>query len=166
MRTIILSAILLISSTIYAQDWNGRRYITEDPELCHKVIMKQMVADKDYADMQQMEKEAIVTLLAMTDIRIGIAFKSKNKYVLSVMMNINSKLAHAASMGREEIEQANNNLMQLSADLKETGTYAIQGNKLLLNSKDDEVVECSILDDGQRIQASDKQEKVVFKRLK
>ena len=160
-------AVLFLNSISYAQYWNGRRYINEDPELCHQVIMKQMVADKDYKDMPQIEREAVVTLLSMTDIRIGIVFKSKNRFVMSVMMSINNKLAHAADMGREEIEQANAQLMQLSADMKTTGTYTIDGNKLSLNTKEDnDVIDCIILDDGQRIQASDKKDKIVFKRQK
>ena len=103
----------------------------------------------------------------MTDIKIGMAFKSKNRFVSTVMMSINNSLAHKASMGREQIEEANSMLMQLSADMKSSGTYTIEGKNL--NIKDDtnkETVTFTLLEDGQKIQATEDGITIVFKRLK
>jgi len=84
-------------------------------------------------------------------------------------MNINNQLASKAGIGREEIEQANNQLMQLSADLKESGLYSIKDNKLIIKSKegsDKNDVEFVILDNGQKLKASDAFYTLVFKRVK
>jgi len=166
---VLLASTMFANGSLFAQDWNGRRYITENSELCHQVIMEELAKDKDFRDGAAAEKDALITILAMTDIRIGIAFKSKNRFLFSVMMNINNQLANKAGLGREEIEQANNQLMQLSADLKESGLYSIKDSKLIIKSKegsDKNDVEFVILDNGQKLKASDAFYTLVFKRVK
>ena len=163
----VISSAFCFDNSLAAQDWNGRRYITEDLEVCHQMILKLLAKDKSFSDAPAVEKEAVVALLAMTDIKIGMAFKSKNRFVSTVMMSINNSLAHKASMGREQIEEANSMLMQLSADMKTSGTYTIEGKNL--NIKDDtnkETVTFTLLEDGQKIQATEDGITIVFKRLK
>ena len=110
---VLLASTMFANGSLFAQDWNGRRYITENSELCHQVIMQELAKDKDFRDGAAAEKDALITILAMTDIRIGIAFKSKNRFLFSVMMNINNQLASKAGIGREEIEQANNRCLSV-----------------------------------------------------
>lgn len=87
--------------------------------------------------------------------------------VISSAFCFDNSLAHKASMGREQIEEANSMLMQLSADMKTSGTYTIEGKNLnIKDATNKETVTFTLLEDGQKIQATEDGITIVFKRLK
>ncbi|MBQ6310525.1 MAG: hypothetical protein IJK74_03145 [Bacteroidales bacterium] len=163
---LVALASMFITSIASAQDWNGRRYISEDPGKCHDFIVGLISSEKEFKDMPAVEKQKIMAFFAIAEVNSAIVFKSKNRFSTTVIFKINEKIAQAIGMDTGELEYARQTLAELSNDLKTVGTYTIENGMLICISKDGEKNTFRLLDnDGKRIQSEDV-DKLIYKQVK
>lgn len=162
-----LAAMLSINIASAQNDWMGRRYMTEDPSKCIDMMLKEAAKDKDIQSMPAFEKQVFMGVISIAEIKFAIVFKAKNKFAMTVIARINEKAAKAANLelDREKRENISTQLNQMSADMKITGSYAIDGKKLVLTSSDG-VQELTILEDGKKIMGDKDMENMVLVRVK
>lgn len=162
----ILLAALLVQNIASAQDLAGRRYITEDQGKCHDYLMKAITSNPEFEKTPALERQTVVGFLSVTEMNIAIAFKSKNRFTFTVMFNLNEKVAKAMGLEGEKMEKAKAELAQMSSEMKESGTYSIENNVLILKSKTGEKSKLKILDkDMKKLQAPDL-DNLIFKKVK
>ncbi|MBR6465901.1 MAG: hypothetical protein IKS82_05635 [Bacteroidales bacterium] len=163
---LIAFAALFVNNIASAQDWNGRRYITEDSGKCHDVIVQTITSDESFKSMPASERQTLQMFFSIAEMNMAIVFKSKNRYVSTAMFKINDKIAQAIGVGSAEMDNARQALAQISNDTKIIGTYSIENGILILISKDGTKETYKLLDkDGKRIQ-SELPDKLIYKQAK
>ena len=163
---LIAFAALFVNNIASAQDWNGRRYITEDSGKCHDVIVQMLTSDEAFKSMPASERQTFQMFFSIAEMNMAIAFKSKNRFVSTAMFKINDKIAQAIGVGTAEMEAARQGLAEISNDTKIIGTYSIENGILTLISKDGTKETYKLLDkDGKRIQ-SESPDKLIYKQVK
>lgn len=163
---LIALAALFINNIASAQDWNGRRYITEDSGKCHDVVIQMITNEESFKSMPASERQTFQVFFSIAEINMAIVFKSKNRYVSTAMFKINDKIAKAIGTGSAEMETAKQALAEISNDTKIVGTYSIENGILTLISKDGTKETYKLLDkDGKRIQA-ETPDKLIYKQVK
>ena len=167
-KAIILSmaAVLFLSSVANAQDWNGRRYSSEDPGACHEYIVNTITSTSDFKKEDAATRQSIMTVLSMTEMNIGFVFKSKKRVDMTVMMRLNQKVAKAAKLDDETKAQFQSLLNELSADMKETLVYSVDGDTLTFIDDDKEKITFTIKDDGKKLASGEFFNKMIFVRKK
>lgn len=162
-----LAAMLSINIASAQNDWTGRRYISEDPSKCMDMMLKEAAKDKDIQSMPALEKQVFMGVLAIAEIKVAVLFKAKNKFAMTVIASINEQAAKAAKfeLDREKRETISAQLNQMSADMKVTGTYAIDGKTIILTSKEG-TQKLTILEDGKKIMGDKDMENMVLVRVK
>lgn len=163
---LIALAALFVNNIASAQDWNGRRYITEDPGKCHDVIVQMLTNDESFKSMPASERQTFQMFFSIAEMNMAIVFKSKNRYVSTAMFKINDKIAQAIGVGSAEMDNAKQALAEISNETKILGTYSIEDGILTLISNDGTKETYKLLDkDGKRIQA-DSPDKLIYKQVK
>ncbi|MBR5074617.1 MAG: hypothetical protein IKX26_05235, partial [Bacteroidales bacterium] len=123
---LIALAALFVNNIASAQDWNGRRYITEDPGKCHDVIVQMLTNDESFKSMPASERQTFQMFFSIAEMNMAIVFKSKNRYVSTAMFKINDKIAQAIGVGSAEMDNAKQALAEISNETKILGTYSIE----------------------------------------
>ena len=163
---LIAIAALFINNIASAQDWNGRRYITEDSGKCHDFLVKMLTNEEEFKNMPASERQTFQMFFSIAEMNMAIVFKSKNRYVSTAMFKINDKIAQAIGVGSAEMDAAKQALAEISNDTKIMGTYSIENGILTLISKDGIKETYKLLDkDGKRIQA-ETPDKLIYKQVK
>ncbi|MBR5398620.1 MAG: hypothetical protein IK103_02375 [Bacteroidales bacterium] len=163
---LIAFAALFVNNIASAQDWNGRRYITEDSGKCHDIIVQMITSDESFKSMPVSERQTLQMFFSIAEMNMAIVFKSKNRYVSTAMFKINDKIAQAIGVGNAEMDNARQALAEISNDTKIIGTYSIENGILTLISKDGTKETYKLLDkDGKRIQ-SELPDKLIYKQAK
>ena len=163
---LIAFAALFVNNIASAQDWNGRRYITEDPGKCHDIIVQMLTNDESFKSMPASERQTFQMFFSIAEMNMAIAFKSKNRYVSTAMFKINDKIAQAIGLQSAEMDAARQSLAEISNETKIIGTYSIEDGILTLISNDGTKETYKLLDqDGKRIQA-ESPDKLIYKQVK
>ena len=163
---LIAFAALFVNNIASAQDWNGRRYITEDSGKCHDVIVQMLTNEESFKSMPASERQTFQMFFSIAEMNMAIVFKSKNRFVSTAMFKLNDKIAQAIGVGSAEMDTARQALAQISNDTKIIGTYSIENGVLILISNDGVKETYTLLDnDGKRIQA-ETPDKLIYKQVK
>ena len=163
---LIAIAALFINNIASAQDWNGRRYITEDPGKCHDFLVQMLTSEETFKSMSASERQTFQMFFSIAEMNMAIAFKSKNRYVSTAMFKINDKIAQAIGLQSAEMDAARQSLAEISNETKIIGTYSIENGILTLISNDGTKETYKLLDkDGKRIQA-ESPDKLIYKQVK
>lgn len=164
-----LAALLMLSSMSLAQDWAGRRYVSEDPSKCMDMMLKEAARDKEIQSMPAIERQAFMGVIALTEIKVAVVFKPKYKFAMTIITRLNEDAVKASKveMDREKREQISTLMNQMSADMKETGTYSIKGDAVILTTKNGETTKLKIIqEDGKKLQAEADLENMILVRVK
>ena len=85
---------------------------------------------------------------------------------MTVMMRLNQKVAKAAKLDDETKAQFQSLLNELSADMKETLVYSVDGDTLTFIDDDKEKITFTIKDDGKKLASGEFFNKMIFVRKK
>lgn len=163
---LIAIAALFINNIASAQDWNGRRYITEDPGKCHDFLVQMLTSEEAFKSMPASERQTFQMFFSIAEMNMAIVFKSKNRFVSTAMFKINDKVAQAIGLQSAEMDAARQGLAEISNETKILGTYSIENGILTLISNDGTKETYKLLDnDGKRIQA-ESPDKLIYKQVK
>lgn len=164
---LIAFAAMFINNIASAQDWNGRRYSSEDPGACHEYIVKTITSSSEFKQEDAATRQSIMTALSMTEMNIGFAFKSKMRVDMTVMMRLNQKIAQAVNLDDDTRAQFQSILNELSSEMKETLLYSVEGNTLTFIDNEKEKVTFTIMDeDGKKLASGEFFNKMIFVRKK
>lgn len=163
---LIAFAALFINNIASAQDWNGRRYVTEDSGKCHDFLVQMLTNEEAFKSMPASERQTFQMFFSIAEMNMAIVFKSKNRFVSTAMFKLNDKIAQAIGLQSAEMDAARQSLAEISNDTKILGTYSIENDILTLISNDGTKETYKLLDkDGKRIQ-SESQDKLIYKQVK
>ena len=93
-----LAALLMLSSMSLAQDWTGRRYVSEDPSKCMDMMLKEAARDKETQSMPAIERQAFMGVIALTEIKVAVVFKPKYKFAMTIITRLNEDAVKAAKV--------------------------------------------------------------------
>ena len=168
MKKLLLIGLLSVVSLfqLNAQDWAGRRYLSEDPSALHAALVAYIQKDAEFQKLSKMEQTQYMSVIYMVEFRMAVAFKSKMRCDFTVIAKANEAILKATNANDEKraaIAQAMNNITN---DLKASGTYSIEGNKLTITEKNGEKMSFKLMDSEGEKMTSDEYNNIVLTRVK
>ncbi|MBP5229978.1 MAG: hypothetical protein J6Z32_07575 [Bacteroidales bacterium] len=168
MKKFLLIGLLSLVSLfqLNAQDWAGRRYLSEDPSALHAALINVIKKDADFQKFSVVEQNQYLAIIYMIEFRMAIVFKSKMRCDFTVIAKANEAILKATNVDDEKRALISEAMSDITNDLKSSGTYSFDGNKLTITEKNGDSLTFKLLDDEGKKISSDEYENVVLARVK
>lgn len=168
MKKFLLIGLLSVVSLfqLNAQDWAGRRYLSEDPSALHAALVAYIQKDAEFQKLSKLEQTQYMGVIYMIEFRMAVAFKSKMRCDFTVIAKANEAILKATNANDEKRAAIAEIMSGITNDLKTSGTYSIDGNILTITEKNGEKMSFKMLDSEGKKMTSDEYSDIVLVRVK
>ena len=168
MKKFLLIGLLTVVSLfqLNAQDWAGRRYLSDDPSALHAALVAMIQKDGDFQKLSKLEQTQYLSVIYMIEFRMAVAFKSKMRCDFTVIAKANEAILKATNANDEKRAAIAQTMNNITNDLKASGTYSIEGNKLTITEKNGEKMSFKLMDSEGEKMTSDEYNNIVLTRVK
>ena len=168
MKKFLLIGLLSVVSLfqLNAQDWAGRRYLSEDPSALHASLVDEIQKDEEFQKLSKLEQTKYMSAIYMIEFRMAVVFKSKMRCDFTVIAKANEAILKATNASDEIRASIAQTMSEITNDLKASGTYSIEGNKLTITEKNGEKMSFKLLDSEGKKMTSDEYNDIVLTRVK